>query len=88
VSRRVSAIPLVGRKLKYLLPVANYDGVYGLSEAQLREWAVLDTFDMLSPEHDHPKSAGTVARWLEEAGLVEIEVMRKGHVIGRGRKAP
>jgi SAM-dependent methyltransferase len=86
VSRRVSSIPRVGKKLKYLLPVANYDGVHELSEAQIREWAVLDTFDMLSPEHDHPRSARTVRQWLEAANLVDIEVIRAGHVIGRGRK--
>src|SRR4051812_20456103 len=73
LSRRVGAIPLVGRKLKYLLPVANYDHVYALSETQLREWAVLDTFDMLSPQHDHPKSSAHVRDWLQRAGLTEIE---------------
>jgi 2-polyprenyl-3-methyl-5-hydroxy-6-metoxy-1,4-benzoquinol methylase/uncharacterized protein YbaR (Trm112 family) len=85
VSRAVSAIPLVGRKLKYLLPVVNYEGVYALSETQLREWAVLDTFDMLSPAHDHPKSEATVRRWFRNANLTDVEVFRKGHVVGRGR---
>ncbi|MES2353812.1 MAG: methyltransferase domain-containing protein [Pseudomonadota bacterium] len=86
VSRCVSAIPVVGKKLKYLLPVANYEGVYNLSESQLKEWAILDTFDMLSPEHDHPKSARTLAHWFDDAGLVGVQVFRKGHLIGRGEK--
>lgn len=87
LSRLVSAIPLVGRKLKYLLPVANYGGVYGLSENQLREWAILDTFDMLSPEHDHPQSMSEIARWFADAGIENTEVFRKGHIIGRGSRA-
>lgn len=87
LSRRISAIPLLGRKLKYLLPVVNYEGVYRLSESQLREWSILDTFDMLSPEHDHPKSVSTVRGWLEDAKLVDIDVFRKGHLIGRGTRA-
>lgn len=86
VSRCVSSIPVVGPKLKYLLPVANYAGVYDLSESQLREWAVLDTFDMFSPEHDHPKSARTLARWFDRAGLVDVQIFRKGHLIGRGER--
>ncbi|MEX2281186.1 MAG: methyltransferase domain-containing protein [Gemmatimonadota bacterium] len=86
MSRRLAAIPLLGRKLKYLVPVVNYESVYALSEQQLQEWAVLDTFDMLSPEHDHPKSESTVRRWLAEASLADIEVFRTGHVIGRGTK--
>jgi hypothetical protein len=47
---------------------------------------VLDTFDMWSPIHDHPQSAATIGRWLAEAGLVDCEVYRVGHLVGRGRK--
>lgn len=88
VSRLISSVPMIGPKLKYLLPVANYDGVYPLSESQLGEWSILDTFDMLSPEHDHPKSARTLARWFHEADLVDVEIFRKGHLIGRGLRPP
>lgn len=87
ISRRVSSLPLAGRKLKYLLPVVNYEGVYALDEKQMREWAVLDTFDMLSPEHDHPRSERIVRQWFTAAGLQEVVVFRKGHLIGRGRKS-
>lgn len=40
-----------------------------LSEKDLREWILLDTFDMYSPAHDHPQTFPTVRAWLEEAGL-------------------
>lgn len=86
VSRCVGRIPVVGRWLKWAIPVANYEGVHPLSEVQLKEWAVLDTFDMLSPKHDHPQSIATVRAWCAEAGLVDVEVFRKGHVIARGRR--
>jgi len=39
-----------------------------LSEAQKREWALLDTFDMFSPEHDHPQKIDAVARMFERRG--------------------
>jgi SAM-dependent methyltransferase/uncharacterized protein YbaR (Trm112 family) len=79
-------IPVAGRKLRRLVPVANYDGVYPLSRMQLREWALLDTFDMLAPRHDHPQSVSTLRSWFSEAGLERIEVFKHGVVVGRAIK--
>lgn len=86
MSLRVGHIPLAGRKLRYFLPIANHEPDFPLSSAQVKEWALLDTYDMLSPAHDHPQSARTLRRWFCEGGLKEIEVFRKGHLIGRGAK--
>lgn len=33
---------------------------------QLREWVILDTFDMFSPEYDQPQHLATVAAWVKE----------------------
>jgi SAM-dependent methyltransferase len=87
VSRALGHVPVLGRWLRYAVPVANYEGVYPLSEEQLREWAVLDTFDMLAPAHDHPQTAATLRSWLEAAGLRGIEVFRSGFLVGRGVQA-
>jgi hypothetical protein len=77
---------VVGKLLKRVVPVANYDGIYPLTEPQLLEWALLDTFDMLAPAYDQPQTAATARRWLEQAGLREIEVLKAGHLVGRGTK--
>lgn len=79
-------IPIFGGGLKQLVPVANHVGALPLSESQCLEWSLLDTFDMLAPEHDHPQTAGTIKRWLSDAGLDEITVLKVGHLVGRGRK--
>ena len=50
----LGGIPTVGPFLKRLMPVANYRGILPLSDQQLQEWALLDTFDWLSPEFDNP----------------------------------
>jgi SAM-dependent methyltransferase len=84
LSNAVGGIPLIGRALRRMVPVANYCGVLPLSPAQLREWALLDTFDWLSPAYDNPQTAKTVRLWLERAGLSEIEVLKAGHLVGRG----
>ena len=47
--------------LRYILPTA-------LSPEQAREWAVLDSFDMFSPEHDHPQRVERVAKMFAGAG--------------------
>lgn len=39
-----------------------------LSLAQRREWSVLDTFDMFSPEHDQPQRVEAVAKMFERHG--------------------
>jgi len=86
VSKFIGRTPLVGRKLRYAIPVVNYEGMYPLSKAQLEEWAVMDTFDMLAPLHDHPQSAQTLQTWFKLAGLKEINVFRAGQIVGRGVK--
>ena len=86
VSRAVGSIPLIGPALKRLVPVANYAGVYPLTPQQAKEWALLDTFDMLAPQYDQPQTAATVRQWLEDAGLAGIEVFQAGHLVARGVK--
>jgi hypothetical protein len=87
VSLALGRVPGIGRKLRHALPIANYDGLLPLSSSQLKEWAVLDTFDMLAPLHDHPQTVETLRTWFEEAQLAESEVFRRGLVVGRGRQA-
>ena len=41
----------------------------GLSAEQEKEWAILDTFDMLSPQYDKPQKMEDVKRWMVESGL-------------------
>lgn len=86
VSLALGRTPGIGRKLRHALPIANYEGLLPLTPRQLKEWAVLDTFDMLAPAHDHPQSAATLQAWLQAARLAEIEVFRRGLVVGRGRR--
>jgi SAM-dependent methyltransferase len=86
LSRVLRRVPVIGRALQRLVPVADYTGIYPLSDSQLREWALLDTFDMLAPRYDRPQTARTVRRWLEVAGLEDIAVYHEGHLVGRGRK--
>lgn len=86
VSRVVRRIPTLGPYLSRLVPVANYEGVYPLSRSQLTEWAVLDTYDWLSPRWDQPQRPETLRAWLAEAGLEEIEVFVSHHLTGRALK--
>jgi SAM-dependent methyltransferase len=39
-----------------------------LSRDALREWVILDTFDMFSPVYDNPQKIKTVKKWMEESG--------------------
>lgn len=82
----LSAVPVVGRLILRALPIAYYGGVYPLDREQSVQWAVLDTFDMLSPRFDFPQSEETVRAWFAAEGYEDVEVFRAGHLVGRGRK--
>ena len=57
------------RVLSRALPIPDLRSMpAGLTPDELKEWVVLDTFDMLSPEYDNPQRIGTVARWFERHG--------------------
>jgi SAM-dependent methyltransferase len=86
IARVVRRIPKVGRNINWRLLIA--DSSHRLSDdAVLRDWAHLDTFDMLAPRYDYPQTLRTVRRWGAEAGLVDFEVERCAQGIAmRGRK--
>ncbi len=85
ISNACAAVPLMGRLLRRVVPVANYTGILPLSKHQIHEWALLDTFDWLSPAYDNPQTPKTVGFWLQAAGLKQTEVLHAGHLVGRGR---
>lgn len=74
VARLIHRIPRVGRRINWALQIADYRGIYPLDEAALREWAVLDTFDMLAPRYDYPQDPDTLGAWFESAGFTDIHV--------------
>ena len=86
LSRLVSKLPVIGHTLKKLIPVANYYGILPLSKQQQLEWSLLDTFDWFSPQHDYPQTSKIAKLWMENAQLYDIEVLRAGHLVARGRK--
>jgi SAM-dependent methyltransferase len=88
LSRGLGRVPKIGSLLRRLVPVANYEGVYPLNDDQLLDFAVLDTFDMLSPAYDRPQTPQTLRSWLTKAGLEDIQVSKVNHLVGRGRKNP
>lgn len=85
-SKFLGAIPYIGFALKRIIPVADYTNIFPLTDKQIREWALLDTYDMLSPEYDNPQSAKTVRRWFNEANFQDVEVGHFGHLVARGIK--
>jgi 2-polyprenyl-3-methyl-5-hydroxy-6-metoxy-1,4-benzoquinol methylase len=85
-SQFLGSIPLLGKFLKRIIPVADYTGIYPLTSLQLKEWALLDTFDMLAPEFDNPQTVKQLRMLLTKAGIVDIEIFHEGMLVGRGHK--
>ena len=61
----------IGKWINRFLPIVDIKGTLpaGLSKEELKEWVILDTFDMFSPMHDHPQKITTVKKWFEEFGM-------------------
>jgi SAM-dependent methyltransferase len=75
-----------GRLGARLSPIVEYTHLGLLSEIN-RDWAVLDTFDMYSPAHDHPQSLKTVKRWFSDCGFTKSVVQYGPNgIVGRGNK--
>ncbi len=66
-------LPRLGAAINWRLLVADYSRL-DLDPELLKEWAYLDTFDMLAPRYDAPQTAATLRTWCAEAGLENVEV--------------
>ncbi|HSL02166.1 MAG TPA: methyltransferase domain-containing protein [Nitrospiraceae bacterium] len=73
--------------IRGIVPCFNYKGIHPLTEDQLREWAILDTFNVLAPQYENTHNLDEVQSWFEEARLSDIQVEWGGNGIkGCGRK--
>ena len=72
VARIVRKIPKVGPALNWRLLIADYSSALGsdreIDDQVLKDWAYLDTFDMLSPKFDLPQTLGAAREWCIAAG--------------------
>ncbi|HEY1303116.1 MAG TPA: methyltransferase domain-containing protein [Vicinamibacterales bacterium] len=86
LSRAFGKIPRIGHSINWRLLVADYSFA-GVTGDLLKEWAYLDTFDMLSPRYDSPQALSTMRKWFGGAGLTDVEVT-KGYngIEARGKK--
>jgi SAM-dependent methyltransferase len=64
----------VGRLTNRFIPICDIKGTMpqGLTDKELREWCILDTFDMFSPEYDQPQRIKDVKKWFEENGMEQV----------------
>ncbi len=85
VTDRLFRVPVLGKVASFVIPVASYADRDGFSREQRFAEAVLDTFDMLAPAHDHPLSADRVEALLRHAGVASLEFRRKVPIEVTGR---
>jgi SAM-dependent methyltransferase len=88
IDTRLARVPKLGRFLVAAVPCWNYTGLLDLDRDQLRAWAVLDTFDALSPRYDRPQTIETVRQWVRVARLVDADVRYGGNGIEVNGRLP
>jgi len=79
VTELLFRLPRVGRLFQFIIPIANYVDNPQLGLRERYRWALMDTFDMLTPYYDQPmmqveaenalKSGGIFTRRLNNPGL-------------------
>ncbi|MBV9215455.1 MAG: class I SAM-dependent methyltransferase, partial [Acidobacteria bacterium] len=62
-------IPYLNRGFRFVIPIANYVDEKQLTRDQRYSWAILDTFDMLSPSYDQPMTEEEASSALGRAGI-------------------
>src|SRR5690606_461979 len=74
VSGMVGRVPVLGRYLRRLIPVADYrdrrDERRQLSSEQMFEWALMDTHDMLITRYTYPRRGEDLQRGMRDLGGV------------------
>ncbi len=89
IDTAIKRIPLAGAILAGLVPVPCWNYLArGYTRSERTQHAIMDTFDALSPAHDHPKTLREVRRWFSAHGqLTEGEVFAGANgVVGNARK--
>lgn len=70
VSGALGRVPVAGKYLRRLIPVADYRDRLHLSEEQQREWAIMDTHDALITRFTFPQTWRDLLRWTR--GLADV----------------
>ena len=86
ISNLLGKFPVIGTYIKKIIPVANYNQILPLNKQQQIEWSLLDTYDWFSPIYDYPQTPKNVRAWMENSRLIDIEVLKAGHLVARGKK--
>jgi SAM-dependent methyltransferase len=91
IDNTLDRIPFIRRfanLIRGVVPCWNYTGALPLTEKQIMEWAILDTFNSLSPRYDQPQTIGDIRSWFEEVKLSDIDVHYGSNgIVGTARKA-
>lgn len=80
-------VPIARTVIPAAIPCWNYTGDLPLPSDQVTAWAILDTFDALTPAYDYPQTIESVQSWFSETELVDVSVRFGGNgILANARK--
>lgn len=85
----IRRIPYIGPRLLALIPVPCWNYLHlGLTTAQRREWAIMDTFDALAARYDKPKTIPQVRTMIASPENAAVDVFYGSNgIVANVRKA-
>jgi SAM-dependent methyltransferase len=87
-TERMGPLRFLGR---LLIPFENHDAVlesHGstLTPRERYEYALLVSFDALTPRYDNPRSPRAIRRWYERRGFEDVQILKRKPVSAIGRR--
>lgn len=87
IDTQLASVPRIGPWLVSIVPCWNYTNILPLSAEDTVRWAILDTFDALSPTYDKPQTLEEVLSWFEQARLSNVRVEHGSNgIVGNATK--
>ncbi|HUQ70114.1 MAG TPA: hypothetical protein VM165_11350, partial [Planctomycetaceae bacterium] len=86
LQRVLGRMPFIGQWLQHQLPIAPVETLSACRADLVHERACLAMCDRLMTQHHQPGDVESVAQWLRDAGLEQIEACCDTLIVGRGRK--
>jgi len=64
----------IGRLVNRFIPIVDISSTFpkNLSKDELKQWAILDTFDMFSPAYDQPQKKEDIKYYFLQLGMKEV----------------
>ena len=87
IDTKLASVPCNRAQACRRYPLLELHGPSPVKSEEIKQWAILDTFDALAPKYDKPQTFDEVRGWFQQAGLSNVRVERGSNgIVGNATK--